>query len=287
MRVATKTTYDAINYQLMNITEALADANEVVATEKRINSISDDPTGLSQVLAIRSEISNLEQLETNITLATSWLESAESALTSTQDILTEAQTLCVEMANTTESASSRESAATTVENLLAEIVTLANTEVAGRYIFAGTASDSTPFEDDGTYNGTSTSFSVKIGKDSTLEIGSDGSEVFDTIFSDLQDLITALENNDVSEIQSISSELEDDYDHITAEISDIGAKTIRVEIREQIIENLELANSDRLSAIEDADITTAITDLAAIEVAYEAALSAASQVMQVSLVDYL
>ena len=43
MRVAGKTIYDAIRFNLGNITEELYKANKVVSTGKRITGLSDDP----------------------------------------------------------------------------------------------------------------------------------------------------------------------------------------------------------------------------------------------------
>ena len=52
MRVATKTMYDLVKYNLSNITEDLNKANQVVSTGKRILDLSDDPVGLSQALEL-------------------------------------------------------------------------------------------------------------------------------------------------------------------------------------------------------------------------------------------
>jgi flagellar hook-associated protein 3 FlgL len=62
---------------------------------------------------------------------------------------------------------------------------------------------------------------------------------------------------------------------------------IRMEIKENILQDMDIANTERLSKIEDADIPEAIIDLKAKEVAYQAALASAAKVLNVSLVDYL
>ena len=59
---------DLVKFNLANITEALSQANLVVATEKRINSLSDDPVGLTQVLNIKSSLDGIEQLGRNINI---------------------------------------------------------------------------------------------------------------------------------------------------------------------------------------------------------------------------
>lgn len=287
MRVANKTIYDIIKFNLGNITEELNRANKVVATGKRITDLSDDPVGLTQVLNIKSSLSNIEQLGRNISMGKSWLNSAESALSSVQNLISDAKALCVQMASANTGAAQRASAAGTVQNTLEEIVSLSNTDVNGRYIFAGSKTDTAPFSQDGVYNGDSNLFTVKIGRDATVEVGSDGDATFGTIFTTLSELKNALEGNEVSGIQAAISNLDTHFDHISTKISDLGSKMVRMEIKENIFQDLNITNTDRLSQIEDADITEAIIDLKSKELAYQATLASSAKVMQLSLVDYL
>ncbi len=287
MRVANKTIYDAVKYNLSNCTQEMNKANEIVSTGKRINNLSDDPVGLTQALNVRSAISNIEQMQRNISLGNSWLASSESALTHVQDIISETKALCVQMASATVGSAQRLSAAGTVENMRDEIISLANTNVAGSYIFAGSKTDTTPFGSDGTYNGNNNAFTVKIGKDVTVEVGSDGDAVFGNIFSTMANLKTALETNNVGGIQDAISNLDVDFDHISAKISDVGSKMNRMDVKEKIFQDLNLANTDRLSKIEDADLAEAIMELKARELAYQAALSSSAKIMTLTLIDYM
>lgn len=287
MRVASKTVYDIVKFNLGNITEELHKANKVVATQKRITDLSDDPVGLIQALNIKSSLSNIEQLGRNISMGKSWLTASESALTQVQNLISDARVLCVGMATATTSSEARASAAETVQNTLEEIVSLANTDLNGRYIFTGSKTDTSPFSQDGAYNGDNNPFTIKIGRDAAVEVGSDGDSVFGDIFNTLSELKNDLENNNVSGIQAAMSKLDDHFNHISTKISDIGSKMIRMEIKENILQDLNITNTDRLSRIEDADITEAIIDLKSKELAYQVALASSAKVMALSLVDYL
>jgi flagellar hook-associated protein 3 FlgL len=291
MRIANKSIYDSVTFQLGNITEDLAKANEVVSTTKRINHLSDDPVGLNQVLNIKSFLSNIGQLERNITIGKSWLIAGESALTSTQNMLTDMRALCVQMASSTVGEDERRSAAEKVQNTLDELVSLANTQVNGRYIFAGSDTDNTPFDASGNYSGDNNPFSLKIGKDATIEVGSDGENVFKSagndLFQTLTDLAAALQGNDIGGIQNALTNLENNSDHIGSKIADLGSKMLRMEMKENILSEIEISNTERMSKLEDADIAEAILVLKAKETAYQAALAASSRVLKVSLVDYM
>ena len=287
MRVGNKTIYDAVTYNLSNCTQEMNKANEIVSTGKRINNLSDDPVGLTQALNVRSAISNIEQMQRNISLGNSWLASSESALTQVEDIISDTKVLCIQMANATIGSAERLSAAGTVQNMLDEIISLANTNVAGSYIFSGSKTDTTPFSSDGTYNGNNNAFTVKIGKDATVEVGSDGDAVFGNIFSTMAVLKTALETNDLGGIQNAMSNLDGHFDDISAKISDVGSKMNRMDVKEKIFQDLNFANTERLSKIEDADLTEAIIKLKARELAYQAALSSSAKLMTLTLMDYM
>lgn len=287
MRVANKSIFDAVKYNLGNISEELNKASEVASTGKRINNLSDDPVGLTQTLNIRSTLSNMEQMGRNINFGRSWLTASESALTQMENVISDLKALCVQMASGTTGSAQRLSAAGTVQNMLDEIVSLANADVSGNYIFSGLKTDVAPFSQDGTYNGDNNAFSIKISKNTTAEIGSDGQAVFGDIFNTLSNLKTALETNDVSGIRDSINKLDGHFDDISARISDVGSKIARLDIKNKIYQDLDFANTERLSKIEDADIVKAIMNLEAAELAYKAALASSSKVMSLTLMDYL
>ncbi len=287
MRVANRFIFESVKYNLGSISEELSKANEIATTGKRINNLSDDPVSLAQSLNIRSTLSNINQMGRNISFGNSWLTASESALTSVQNIISDAKALCVQMASATTGSEQRASAAENVQNMLDEIVSLANTDVAGNYIFAGSKTDTIPFAQDGTYNGDNTPFSIKISRNSTIEIGNDGQAVFGTVFNTLADLKTALQSNDLGGIQNAMDNLDGHFDDISTKISDVGSKTNRLEIKDNIYQNLNFSNTERLSRIEDADIAEAIMNVKAAELTYQAALASSSKVMTLTLMDYL
>lgn len=299
MRVSNKTFFDTARFNLANLTDDLNRANMVVSSSNRLLKLSDDPVGLIQVLNMRSSLSNIEQMGRNIALGKSWLASSESAQTNVQNLVSDTKALCVQMASATTGAAQRRSAAKSVENNLEEIVALANTNVNGRHIFAGLETDNTAFtlnaDNSVTYNGDNNAFTVKIGRNASVEIGEDGQTVFqpsgagasDDIFVIMKDLITALQGNDIDGIQTAMTNLDTFFDHNSGQISDVGSKMIRMEIKANVFQDLEISNKERLSEIEEPDIAEAILELKAKEFAYQAALAATAKVLQLSIVNYM
>ena len=90
---------------------------------------------------------------------------------------------------------------------------------------------------------------------------------------------------DVREIRSFSG---DDFSFVGVEFKwGREVSVLRMEVKGKILEDMNLSNTERLSKIEDADITEAIMNLKSVEFAYQATLASSSKVMTMSLVDYL
>ncbi len=76
-------------------------------------------------------------------------------------------------------------------------------------------------------------------------------------------------------------------DNLNNQVSDFGARANRIDTQSALYTNLNLAAQENLSQKEDTDLVKAATDLQNTQTAYQAALAAAAQTMQLSLVDFL
>ncbi len=298
MRVANKSIYDGTIRNLSMTSSGMVEANETVSTAKRINNLSDDPVGLVAVLGLRSSLSNLNQMERNISMGNSWLKASESALTQVNNILTSTKELTVAMSSANTNASQRANSMDLVDGYLKEIISLSNSTTGGRYIFGGTNTDTIPFELDTagtqvTYAGNDTAFSINIGKDSVVPVGRDGKDVFgedwddSNIFKTLVDLKTSLGSNDIAGIQNAMTKLDSHVKSVSATISDIGGKTIRLNVKQEVVTDLKLTDTERMSELEDADLAAAVINLKSKELAYNAALSSSAKMMELSLVNFI
>ncbi len=291
MRIANTMVYNMVRSNLGNITSDLNEATETAITGKRILNLSDDPIGVTKSLGIRSSLDGFEQVERGISLGNTWLTASENTLTQTQNLVTDTKTLAIQMSNAPISSAERQSAAGIVQNTMEEIVSLANIKVDDRYLFSGSQTNTPAFTLDAetntvNYHGDDNPFSIKIG-DSKVAIGNDGGDIFGNLFNTLKDFKTALETDDLEGIQTAMDALDGDFDRLNSAISTVGTKMNRMDIKSTIYQDLTISETERLSGIEDADITEAITNLQQKQLVYQAALASSSKVMQLSLVDYL
>ena len=185
MRVATISIYKQATYQLGRLTSDLNDANEVVSTNVKISSASDDPSGMKQVLSINSDLAALDQYQVNVDQAQNVLTTAETTLDSMADQLSEMKLLCSALANASASYQERSDAAESMLVYLDGLLGLANTDAYSGYVFGGDDNRTTPFtyDDDKhptsvTYNGSSNPVNISTSKNTTISLDCCGSDLF-------------------------------------------------------------------------------------------------------------
>ncbi|MDI6789970.1 MAG: flagellar hook-associated protein FlgL [Thermodesulfobacteriota bacterium] len=298
MRITMNNIYGSIISNLDKLADDMRTLNETISSGRKYTTLSDDPVSLISALEIRSIIDETKQYERNVTYGILWTDSGEIAVRQTDEIISRAREIAVQMANATQSAATRASAAIEVGHLIEQMVALGNSQVAGEYIFSGQKTNIVPFTYDSaagtvTYNGDENDIDIRVGRNNSATINKNGKDAFmdgnetSNLFTYLIGLKEALEGNNVSGIQSSLGNLSDAADYINEKIADFGAKRNKLDMKKYIYAELQLSNTERLSDIEDTDLAEAILNLKTKEVAYQAALTAASKVMQLSLVDFM
>lgn len=185
MRVASNTLYNVSISRLGRVKSDLLESNTRVATGKKVNRLSDDPVSIAPILNLRSSISSVVQYTSNIGTGRQWLEGAETALTNVKDQIVEAKITSISMLNGIMTDEDYSSGFDAIEGIREHILTLANTQVNGQYIFSGTKTNVRSFvpddEDNPTkmiYNGGENMFSIKIAEISDIGVGYCGNDVF-------------------------------------------------------------------------------------------------------------
>lgn len=116
-----------------------------VSTQKRILSPSDDSVGTWQALRLRSDIGSNNQYKRNIDDGVGWLSVTDSALASGNEVFQTIRELGLEAASDTYGPSERQATLLETRQLLEQVVTIANTNYNGNYIFSGTQTQTAPY----------------------------------------------------------------------------------------------------------------------------------------------
>ena len=279
----------------------LAATQEAVTTGKRINRLSDDPMGAVRVLGLKNFEASLTQFNKNVNTALPVLEQTDSVLDSVTQLIVRAKELAIAMANDSNSAKERVQTSKEIHEVFNEILSLSNTRVENRYIFAGFANGSPPFAFVGggvLYNGDSGVISVSTSATGTVALNVPGDQVFqglglgggDDIFDMLLDLETALLNDDVNGSDGIRTQigrLDVAIDQLLGFRAEFGARVNHAQAAKAAVDVIKTQTIEQRSQIEDADALKVYSDFARYQQAFQAALNSAAQMIRQSLMDFL
>jgi flagellar hook-associated protein 3 FlgL len=102
---------------------------------------------MGKILDYRAVKAQISSYMGNINSSKSWLSATESTLTNVNDILTKVKETAVAQASATATASTRQIAADSLQPLIDQIRSLANSKFGNRYLFSGTRTDTEPFSE--------------------------------------------------------------------------------------------------------------------------------------------
>ncbi|MBN2853544.1 MAG: flagellar hook-associated protein FlgL [Clostridia bacterium] len=145
MRVTNSMLSNNVLYNIQKSLQRMEKFSNQLSTGKRYVLAEDDPINTVLGMGFRTKITESEQFIRNIDDGMEWLNTCDSALGHTVDLLNSIRTKCIYGANDTLEQQDRDSLATDVDQLLNGIFDTANTEFRGDYIFSGTNTRYKPF----------------------------------------------------------------------------------------------------------------------------------------------
>lgn len=277
---------------LSNSYKSMGKYQDQLATGKKISRPSDDPVVAMKGMFYRSNLSEVEQYKRNLSESYLWMENSEAGVEHVSEALQRVRELTVQGTNGTLSDSDKEAVATEIEQIKMDIMTVANTQVAGRYIFNGTNTTQPPVVDGGTgapqANLNTSDYMVEVSRGVSLKANINPENVFgQKLFDTLQGIQETLEGKRTGELDSFLGELDVSLDTLSAERSELGARYNRLEMVDARIGQQEVIATRILSDNEDADIERVITELTTQESIHRAALSVGARIIQPTLMDFL
>lgn len=275
----------------------LATYQEQLATNKKLNRISDDPVAAKQSLRYRAEGLQVGKYLDNIDKATSFMSATDQSLGEMSQLMDQAKSLAVQGANGTQDAASRKTLGASVDSLLSRLVDLSNTVHDGRFLFGGTATvqPQPPFARNATdtavsYSGNLDTFSVEVGPNSQVQVNTDGFSLFQNgkdVFKVLYQLRDALNQNDSTTVNNLITQVDGAHDQINSIQGGMGGRLQRLDLARSQLEGTQTYLGELVSKAEDADMTDVITKMKLSQTALEAGLQSGAKVMQTTLLDYL
>lgn len=272
-------------------------ALEQLASGRRVNTLSDDPTAAALAVENRIRLGETDQFLRNIADAGSLSRTIETALNEAVSSLTRAITLGVQGATDTMSAQDRSILATEIRGLKDRLIALGNTAVHGNYVFAGTAVDTTPFVADNAqasgvrYDGNTTTNAVQIAPGETITAQAAGSTIFTDPSADaflaLENLATELETGTGASIASATSSVRQAFDHVNTQRTILGTNLATLESAELFLQREKVDISLRQQDLVSADLAESASSLIQATDIREAILAAAGRISSLNLFDFL
>jgi len=185
MRISTAQIYRQGVEAFGNQQVKLAKLQQQISTGIRISRPSDDPAASSRILELEETISLNMQYQTNIGLAENRLNQEENSITSMEHTLMRIRELSLQANNATQDSVSRRSIAFEIDQLLGQLLSLANTvDANGDYLFAGYQSRTQPFTKINTgsishvtFNGDAGLRSIQINQNRQMNIDTQGRDL--------------------------------------------------------------------------------------------------------------
>jgi flagellar hook-associated protein 3 FlgL len=310
MRVTNSMVTRGITARLLESQRLLAEAQERVATGKKAQRMSDDPTSGSAAMQVGGRLRALEQFERNVSAVGGRLDAEESALDQVTQLLTRAKELAVGQYGDTANAQTRRFTGAEVRQLFLQATAIANQKYGDDYLFGGTNQTATlPF--DPAQTAVTPRFvaldpavvppdppaarlpvgrlEVEIGEGQRIAGPHDGSAVFvDTgVLGALHDLAVALETDARAGIATAMTAIDAAFDDTQTLVGEVGARQNQIGLVRASLAALEESYTTRKSDLTEVDFERAVTEMMSRKTAYEAAMLASSRVMGLSLTDYL
>jgi flagellar hook-associated protein 3 FlgL len=299
MRVTQNMLTQNLLFNLSQSNKSMEKYQEQVSSGKKITKPSDDPVTAVRSMFYRSSLNEIDQFKRNADDGISWMSTTDDALDEVGSVLQRVRELTVQGINGTNNESARQAIAAEINQLKEHLGEVANSQIGGKYIFAGSDTKNPPFRVDDTLPGSVKEFrnenhevvELQVGQTSNVQINVLGTDVFNNdgnggVFKVLDDIVSGLNSSDTSS-DNFLTKLDGQIDNLLKERSDLGARMNRMELSMSRIEGLEVSTTGLLSKEEDVDIARVIIDLKSQENVQRAALSVGARIIQPSLLDFL
>ncbi len=318
MKATQGTTFRTLQSHINDITTRLQDLRTVAASGKKLNKPSDEPTAIKPVLNARAQIRANDRYIKIMGFGLDNLNQTENQLDQVENLLVRSKEIAIQSINGVMSNSDMESLADNISEIKNELLAAANTQVNGKYIFAGFEEATQPFTINPAYdpalydpadsltwpvqyNGDANSTTLEISPGETVTISLTGNALFlgdadndgavdpggMNVFATLTKLEEELRAHNPSGVEALMNDIESVTDQGRRMRGIMGNKAQHIESAMASLENSQVDLQQIISRYEDVDAIEIITNITQQETAFQAALQVTANVSRLSILNYL
>lgn len=288
---------------LSQLEQQLDKTNNEVSSGLRVQTVSDDPQDVVQILQVNAEISQNNQVQTNLNQVQTEVNTAESALSTATTLMDSAAQIAAEGAST---GANMPELANQVSDLMTQMQQLASTQVAGRYVFSGDSDQTAPYgpvnftanpvNGVGSYLGSNSTRTITDSYGVPFSVAFTAQQIFDggpggtpanSVFQSLTELYNALSSDNQSAVIAASSDVTSANTYLSGMDAQYGDIQNRVSNALTAQGELNTNLQAQLSSLQDVDEAQAVTQQQTETTALNAAETAYASIPKKSLFDYL
>lgn len=296
MQISTSQFYATNQRNMRSLTAAADQLQAQISTGKKVLAPSDDAVGYRRLQGLTRDAGDDTAYGGNITIVSSGLSQADTALKSIGDELQRAKELAIKANSGTLSATDRGVIAGELDSIVQSLVELANAKDSrGAALFAKGDSRAVAANADGTFTIASDApEAIPVSASSTAAPGEAASRLFvdssgGNILADIASLAVALRGG--GDATTAATAAGDAIDAAIGEVAGVqgalGARAQRVDLETARLADVATDREATRSAIEDTDLTQAVTDLQKTMTILSAAQASFTKLSSLSLFDYL
>jgi flagellar hook-associated protein 3 FlgL len=280
----------------------IAQNQERISSGRRISRPADDPTGVALILDFGNSIHANEQFLRQADSALSFLQTSEDVIAQSGTEVMRLQELAQQGLTSTNGANGRAALAREVDAIRTNLLGLANTRVQGKYLFAGTNTQTQPFVDSAppagpiTYAGDSGIISLGVAATTTIPTNVPGNTAFfgaggagsaTDLFKAVTDLRDGLATNNAALIQTATAALKTSQDNLSQVQVDLGGTQAGLLDLKETLSGFNVTLQGLQNVKQDTDFAQAATEFTSDQTVQQATLSSMAKATRQNLFDYL
>ncbi|MBX2796571.1 MAG: hypothetical protein KTR31_02845 [Myxococcales bacterium] len=280
---------DQTNRQINDLKSRFERQTQVATTQLEVLSSEDAAGAWQQIDRLQNALADQDVFEANAGSAMGLLDTMDVVLRDAANEVSRARELAVQLSNDSYNDADRAEVAVQVTSIRDSVLALANTQMADRSLFAGTAYDDLAFAADGTYQGNTDVSTVRVSQTSDVPTSAVGEDIFRTALDTLDALATALGSGAGSAAATAAElgDLDTSHETLVRARQNVGFDQVEVLDARSIADSLRLTLQESLNARVAADPIESLSTLAELRSSYEVALQVTASTGSTTLFDFL
>lgn len=289
---------------LSSLNKSLEKANYIqtqLADGQALHAPSDDPIKVVRSLRLSTSMELNNQYTQNAQDAISWMDSTDNNMQDLSAIMISIKEQVVQASNGSNPEAAVQTIGEAVDNLINQMINIGNSQLGGRYIFAGQNDKTVPFTRVGdviTYNGNALKISMPIhpgeATPSQDSVNLTGEDVFGSGLETLNHLIeikNKLKSGTAEDQKWLSATglgyIEADHNDMLTMHTTLGTRMSMYEMAKNMLDSSNTIIEGDQASNDSIDAAKGIIDYKNAENVYKTALQIGARIMPMSLVDFL